>query len=168
METNEGTKADSLGEKVQDTMTATAPGKVDLAKRFIAALVDGVLAAVVGTVPVVGGIAGMAYILVRDGLDIEFMKGRSIGKKLMRLRPVRLDGQPMDLATSIRRNWVFAIGALSGLVAWIPFLGLIAVLVLGLIGFLVALYEIYMVATDAEGRRYGDRFAGTKVIEVDE
>lgn len=168
METNEGTKAEGLGENVQDTLTATAPGKVDLAKRFIAALVDGVLAAVVGAVPVVGSIAGTAYILVRDGLDIEFMKGRSIGKKLMRLRPVRLDGQPMDLATSIRRNWVFAIGALSGLVAWVPFLGFLAVLILGLIGFLVGLYEIYMVATDAEGRRYGDRFAGTKVIEVDE
>jgi uncharacterized RDD family membrane protein YckC len=74
----------------------------------------------------------------------------------------------MDLATSVRRNWVFAIGALAGFVAWVPFFGALAVIVLGLLGFLAGVYEIYLVATDPEGRRYGDRFAGTKVIEVDE
>jgi hypothetical protein len=63
---------------------------------------------------------------------------------------------------------VFAIGSLSGLVAWIPFLGVIAVIIFSLAGLLVGVYEIYMVATDEEGRRFGDRYAGTKVIEVDE
>ncbi len=168
METNEETQAPGPDDKARDAATATSPEKVDLAKRFMAVLVDGVLVAVVSTIPVIGGIAGTAYILVRDGLDVEFMKGRSIGKKLMKLKTVRLDGQPMDLVTSIRRNWVFAIGALSGLVAWIPFLGLVAVIVFSLAGLLVGIYEIYMVATDEEGRRFGDRYAGTKVIEVDE
>ena len=168
METNEGTMDPGLSDKIKDTVLTTAPPKVDLAKRFIAALVDAVLASVVSTIPVIGSIAGTAYILARDGLDVEFMQGRSIGKKLMKLQPVRLDGEPMDLATSVRRNWVFAIGALAGFVAWVPFFGALAVIVLGLLGFLAGVYEIYLVATDPEGRRYGDRFAGTKVIEVDE
>ncbi|MFN3414252.1 MAG: RDD family protein [Thermoanaerobaculum sp.] len=79
-------------------------GKADLGKRFIAALIDGILAAGVSFIPIVGGIIAALYILLRDGLDVEFMDKRSIGKKLMKLRPVRLDGQPMDPVTSAKRN----------------------------------------------------------------
>jgi uncharacterized RDD family membrane protein YckC len=100
--------------------TAQTATKADLVKRFIAALIDNVLVALVGAIPIVGGIVGAAYILLKDGLDFEFMDKRSLGKKLMKLRPVRLDGGSMDITTSIQRNWPLAIGSV---LAIIPILG---------------------------------------------
>lgn len=135
-------------------------GKADLGKRIIAALIDGVIAGVAGFIPVIGGLAGAAYMLVRDGLEIDFMDQRSLGKKVMKLRPVRIDGQPMDLVTSVKRNIPFAIGPLIMVVpilGWV--IGPIVALVIGIV-------EIILVVTDDEGRRMGDRLAETKVIEV--
>mgnify|MGYP002783914501 CR=1 FL=1 len=135
--------------------------KADLVKRFIAALIDSVLASVVALIPVVGGIVGAAYILVKDGLELEFMDRRSIGKKLMKLRPVRLDGSSMDITTSLQRNWPLAIGSILSI---IPVLGWIAALIVAPI---IAIIELVLVFTDSEGRRLGDKLAGTKVIEVE-
>jgi uncharacterized RDD family membrane protein YckC len=143
---------------VSSTTSAT---KADLVKRFIAALIDNVLAALVGAIPVVGGIVGAAYILLKDGLDIEFMDKRSLGKKLMKLRPVRLDGGNMDITTSIQRNWPLAIGSI---LAIIPILGWIIAVPVALV---IGVIELVLVLTDPEGRRLGDKLAGTKVIEVD-
>lgn len=137
-------------------------GKADLGKRIIAAIIDGVIAGVAGFIPVIGALAGAAYMLVRDGLEIDFMDLRSLGKKVMKLRPVRVDGQPMDLVTSIKRNIPFAIGPLIMIVpilGWI--IGPIVAMVIGIV-------EIILVLTDDEGRRMGDRFAETKVIEVED
>ena len=142
--------------------------KADLAKRFIAALIDAVLAAIVSFVPIVGGLAATAYLLVRDGLEIEFAKRRSIGKKLMKLRPVRLDGQPMNIGTSIKRNITLCIGAVGAIFWVIPILGWIIAILLGLIGLLVAIVEAILVLTDKGGVRFGDKLAGTKVVEVNE
>ena len=135
--------------------------KADLVKRFIAALIDSVLASVVALIPVVGGIVGAAYILVKDGLELEFMDRRSIGKKLMKLRPVRLDGGSMDITTSLQRNWPLAIGSILSI---IPFLGWIAAIIIAPI---IAIIELVLVLTDPGGRRLGDKLAGTKVIEVE-
>lgn len=145
-----------------------AVAKADLGKRFIGMLIDGLLAGVVSLIPVVGGIIGAAYILVRDGLELDFMDRRSIGKKLIKLRPVRLDGQPMDMEHSLKRNIPLAIGAVGSIFWIIPVLGWILAIVLGLIGLIVAIVEAIMVLTDPEGRRMGDKLAGTKVIEVAE
>lgn len=142
-------------------VTKTA-GKADLGKRFIAALIDGVLASVVVFVPVIGALIGAAYMLVRDGLEFDFMKNRSIGKHVMKLRPVRLDGGPVDITTSIKRNIPFAIGPaimIIPIIGWI--IGPIVAMAIGVI-------EIVLVLTDSEGRRLGDKFADTKVIEVNE
>src|SRR5690606_10640683 len=99
----------NMGTVPETTETATKP---DVTKRAIAAVIDGAIAGAVGLVPVVGGIVGALYILLRDGFEYEFMDGRSVGKKLMKLRPVRLDGAKMDLPTSARRNWPIALGSL--------------------------------------------------------
>jgi uncharacterized RDD family membrane protein YckC len=136
--------------------------KADLGKRFLAALVDGVISAVVGFIPVVGGLAGAAYMLIRDGLEIDFMDQRSLGKKLLKLRPVRLDGQPMDLVTSVKRNIPFAIGPL---IMVVPVLGWIIGPVVSLI---IGLVEAILVLTDADGRRVGDRIGETQVVDVPE
>ena len=137
-------------------------GKADLGKRAIAYIIDAVAVAVVSAIPF-GGILGAAYILGRDGFDFEFMDGRSLGKKLMKLRPVRADGGKMDLTTSAMRNWPLALGALIS----IPVLGWIAAIVLIPASIILGILELILVLTDDEGRRWGDRLAGTKVVEVD-
>ncbi len=141
-------------------------GKADLSKRFIAAVIDGAIAFVIGFIPLIGGIIGAAYWLVRDGLELEFMDGRSIGKKVMKLRPVRLDGQPMDIPTSVKRNWMFALGGVISFLLWIPILGWLLMIPVALIALGLGLFELYKVVTDPQGRRLGDNMAGTKVIEV--
>lgn len=151
-----------------ESTNATTAGKADLTKRFVAMLIDSVLAYAIGFVPVIGGIVGAAYMVVRDGLDLDFMKQRSLGKHLMDLRPVRLDGQPMDMEASFRRNWMFGIGALVPLLLFIPILGWILIPFVGLAALGLGLFEIYKVLTDEEGRRWGDDLAHTKVIEVNE
>lgn len=146
----------------------TTPGKADLGKRLIAAIIDGILAAGVSFIPIVGGIIGGLYILLRDGMDVEFMDKRSIGKKLIKLRPVRLDGQPMDPVTSAKRNLPLSVGAI-GTVFWvIPILGWIVAVLFALVGLVIGIIELVLVLTDPEGRRMGDKLAGTKVVEVAE
>jgi len=145
-----------------------AAAKADLTKRFIAALIDGLLAGGVSMVPVIGGIVGAAYILLRDGLTIDFMDRRSIGKKLLKLRPVRADGQPMDPEASIKRNITLCIGAVGAIFWIIPILGWIIAILLGLVGLVVAVIEMVLVLTDPQGMRIGDKLAGTKIVEVNE
>lgn len=144
---------------------ADVPAKADLAHRAVALIIDGVIASLLGILPVVGGLVGAAYMVVRDGLEFDFMDHRSVGKQLMKLRPVRLDGEPMDVEASIRRNWMFGLGALTTVLLWIPIIGWILVPVVGIAAFLIGLYEIFKVITDEEGRRWGDRLATTRVIE---
>ncbi len=141
-------------------------GKADLGKRFVAALIDGIIAFIVGLIPFIGWLIGAAYMLLRDGLEIDFMNRRSLGKKLFKLRPVRLDGRPMDLGTSAKRNFVFAIGPIGEFFLIIPVVGWAIAILLGLAALVLVIIEIILVATDAEGRRLGDKVAGTKVVEV--
>ena len=162
-----------MAEEAADTQETKPPveaeavpaGKADLSKRFIAAIIDAVIAMVVGFIPVIGGLIATAYWLVRDGLDIEFMDHRSIGKKLVKLRPVRLDGQPVDIVTSMKRNWMFALGGVVQLFAF-TIIGLIIAIPLAFLVMLIGIVEVVLVLTDSEGRRLGDKFADTKVIEV--
>ena len=121
---------------------------------------------VIGFVPLVGGLAASAYWLVRDGMELDFMDRRSIGKKVMKLRPVTLDGAPMDLVTSAKRNWIFAIGGIAQLFA-MTIIGVIIAIPLAMAAIALGLIEIVLVLTDPEGRRLGDKLAGTRVIETD-
>lgn len=140
--------------------------KADLMKRFLAALIDGGLAMVVSMVPVLGGLVAAAYLLFRDGLELDFMDGRSIGKKVMKLRPVRLNGEPMDLVASAKRNWMFALGGITSVLAFIPVLGWLLMIPVALAGLVLGLIEVFLVITDPQGRRLGDKIAGSQVVEV--
>ncbi len=153
-------------EPASGTESPATSRRPDLGKRVLAAVIDAVIAAVVGLVPLAGGIAATAYWLVRDGMDLDFMDHRSIGKKVMKLRPVTLDGRPLDLATSVKRNWMFALGGLTQFFA-MTIIGLVVAVPLGLIAFVIGIIEVVLVITDAEGRRIGDKMAGTRVIETD-
>ncbi len=140
--------------------------KAEVGRRFFAVLVDGFVAGLLGMVPLIGGLLSTAYMLTRDAIWHTFMtsgdwQGRSVGKRLMGLRVVRLDGGPVDLATSAKRNITLVAGSI-----------LIMVPVLGkFVGPLVALgfaaLELFLVVTDPQGRRFGDRWADTVVIQAD-
>ena len=152
----------------------TPYAKADLGKRLGALIIDGLIGGVAAWLLGMGGIrmyglglllAG-AYYLVRDGLEFDFMDHRSIGKKVLKLRPVRLDGGAMDLEASVRRNWTLALSTLilglSYLVGgWGGFF-----LLTGLAGLagLLSLVEAILVITDKDGRRIGDKMANTQVI----
>ncbi len=154
-----------------------ATGKAPLGKRAVALILDGLIAGAIATVfgllgsrmGGIGVLVGAGYTLCRDGLALEFASGRSVGKQLMGLGVERLDGRPMDLETSIRRNWPLAVGSvLSGLGGLVGGgLGaLLGGLVGGGIGAVIGLVEVILVFTDAHGRRLGDRTAGTEVVET--
>jgi uncharacterized RDD family membrane protein YckC len=166
---NAHAEADSRSARVEHpaaTPAAAPAGKADLSKRFLASLIDAVIAVLLGLIPVVGEIVGGVYWLVRDGLEVEFMDRRSLGKKVMKLRPVRRDGAPMNIETSARRNWMFALGAVVAVLLFIPALGWLLAIPVALAALVLGVIEVVKVLTDEEGRRWGDRLAGTKVVEV--
>ncbi len=140
-------------------------GRPDIGRRLAAALIDGLITFVVGLIPLLGGLVATAYWLVRDGLDLEFMDHRSIGKKVMKLRPVTIDGSPVDVATSVKRNWMFALGGIGQLL-FFTLIGIPIAFLLFLAAFVIGIVEIVLVVTDSEGRRFGDKLAGTRVIET--
>ncbi|MDX1419302.1 MAG: RDD family protein [Rubricoccaceae bacterium] len=159
----------------------TGYAKADLVKRFLAMLIDAVIAWVIALILGIGGttlygvglLIGAGYILARDGLSLDFADLRSVGKKFIKLRPVRLDGGAMDLNASIRRNWPLALGSvLWGIAsmaggAYMFFLaGLFGIL--AWLGSLLGLVEGILVIVDQDGRRIGDKVANTQVIETAE
>lgn len=164
--TSGGNLTENLAAPRNQTNIAALP-KADLGKRFLAALIDGIIAAVASAIPLIGGIAGAAYMVVRDGLDVEFMQNRSLGKKVMNLQPVMMDGSAVDVRASVMRNWMWGIGALTGVLLYIPILGWILIPIVAVIALGIGIFEIYKVLTDEGGRRWGDTLADTKVIEVD-
>jgi uncharacterized RDD family membrane protein YckC len=145
--------------------SALPMAKANLQKRAIAAIIDCVAAVLVGLIPIVGGLIATAYWLVRDGLDIEFMPHRSLGKKLVGLEPVTLDGRPVDLETSVKRNWPFAIGGVVQILLFIPIIGWLLMIPVALVALGLGLFELFLVVTSEDGRRLGDKFANTRVIE---
>jgi len=90
-------------------------------------------------------LAGVAYMLLRDSMP--FLGGQSIGKKAMKIRAVTLDDKPLT------GNWEKAV--IRNLILVIPPLGLI---------------ELFILLTREDkpdrGRRLGDEWAKTKVVNV--
>lgn len=161
---------------MEETITHSMSGKADIGKRFAASLIDSILTSVAIKIldfipfigPLLGAVVGIAYMLFRDGMSYEFMDHRSVGKKLMKLRPVTLEGKPIDIETSIKRNWMFGIGQLAVVAIYIPILGWLLLPVIGLAALVFVIMECVLVVKNPEGRRWGDKFAGTKVIEVND
>jgi uncharacterized RDD family membrane protein YckC len=147
---------------------AAATPKADLTRRAIAIIIDFVIASILGLIPAIGWLLGGAYLLLRDGLDVDYLRGRSLGKTLMKLRPVRLDGKPMDLMTSIKRNWMFAMGLVVAALALIPIFGWLLIPFVIIAWPILIIIEIIRVFTNPRGRRWGDLLAGTVVIETED
>ncbi|MCU0612364.1 MAG: RDD family protein [Candidatus Eisenbacteria bacterium] len=159
------------GDVAQALPTSAELKKADPTKRVIAALIDGIIAGIVTVVPVIGGIVGAAYMLLRDGLPLQALDFKSVGKKVMGLSVV-MEGDPhakIDYATSAKRNWMWAIGPVISIPAHIPFLGLLLIplyFLLGLALLIFGIMEAMKVFNDPKGKRMGDTMAGTMVIEV--
>ncbi|MCC6412244.1 MAG: RDD family protein [Saprospiraceae bacterium] len=110
--------------------------------RIVAYLIDSVIVFVLALVPIVGWIAGLAYAVTRDGLP--FLDGQSVGKKVMKLRAVTEDGQPLT------NNWSPVI--VRNIVLFIPFFAII---------------ELVVMLNNPQKLRLGDQWAKTKVISVE-
>lgn len=110
--------------------------------RIVAYLIDSVVVFVLALVPFVGWIAGLAYAVTRDGLP--FLDGQSVGKKVMKIRAVTEDGQPLT------NNWSPVI--VRNIVLFIPFFAII---------------ELVVMLNNPQKLRLGDQWAKTKVISVE-
>lgn len=141
--------------------------KADPVKRIIAFVIDAVASMIVGLIPLVGGIIGALYMLLRDALPIEALEYKSIGKKLIKLSVVKTEAPPskVDYAISAKRNWMFALGPIMLFFLFIPILGWIIDILLGIAVFILVIIEVIKIFTDEKGQRLGDKMAGTMVIE---
>jgi hypothetical protein len=122
--------------------------------RTAAKILDFILiAAVMEIIPRAGYYAGLAYILLGDG----FFDGRSIGKKLIRLKVVSAStNAPCTFRDSILRNSTLAVGYIFWLIPWIGWIAL----------FLVSALEFTLILGSKDGMRLGDEIARTAVIET--
>lgn len=74
-------------------------------ERLLAGLVDVAIIWIIGFIPVIGWVCGIAYFITRDALP--FLDGQSMGKKLFKLRVVKeFSGEPIkgDYACSMVRS----------------------------------------------------------------
>ena len=124
---------------------ASAYGKANLRRRFLAAGVDAslVITGVVfygatGGVPFLIGSA--VYLVMRDAVA-----GRSVGKSLFGLMAMHLEsGRPAGPMASLRRNLLFLLPGAN-------------IMAVGL--------ESLTIVRDPQGQRLGDRLAQTQVVE---
>ncbi len=128
--------------------------RAGLLLRTAAKIIDFILiAAVMEIIPRAGFYAGLAYLLLGDG----FFDGRSVGKKLLKLKVLSAEtGGACSFRDSILRNSTFGVGY----VLWIvPFVGWIFILI-------VSVVEFLLVLGSKDGMRLGDEIAKTVVIET--
>ena len=148
--------------------------KVDIGMRIGAALIDAATGFILGLIFLLWGgqwrlltllLTGL-YMLLRDGLPISALDYQSVGKKLLKLHVEneKTHKPRIDMALSAKRNATLAGGLLLA-----PVLGLVG----GGIGIVVALlasvglavFEVMLVLKDPNGLRFGDKLAGTKVLD---
>lgn len=143
----------------------TRPGQPDHVKRFVAYFIDGVVLGILANLPIpiiglVGAVAATAGWLLRDTL----LEQRSLGKKVMGLQAVNASGQPVTMEQSIKRNAPFAVLGVAAILSKLTVIGAILSIPVSLAGVAICLVEGIMVLTG--NVRFGDRFAGTHVIDT--
>jgi uncharacterized RDD family membrane protein YckC len=128
--------------------------RAGLLVRTVAKILDFIIvAAAAEVVPKAGFYAGLAYLLIGDGL----FGGRSLGKRLVGLRVISAVSQkPCTIRDSIMRNSIFGIGYLFSAFLWF---GWIFVL-------LVSAFEFIVLLGNKEHMRLGDEMAKTLVLDI--
>ena len=141
--------------------------KADPVKRIIAFVIDAVVSMLIGLIPLVGGIIGALYMLLRDALPIEALEYQSVGKKLLKLAVVNVEdpGAKIDYAASAKRNWMFSLGPIMLFFVLIPIFGWIIDILLGIALLILLITEIVKIFSHEKGIRWGDKTAGTMVVE---
>ncbi len=129
--------------------------RADVIQRFLAKFIDFVIALALWRIPGAAGyLASITFLLVSDSL----FGGKSPGKKISGLKVIRLDGERVDVITSVVRNFPFVI---PFAVYPIPVLGKFLAYVIGAV---VYLGEAYFCLYNDEGLRLGDTMASTSVV----
>ncbi|MBI5755564.1 MAG: RDD family protein [Nitrospirae bacterium] len=138
----------------QESEEATAPEyrKANILNRFVARFIDLIIAAALSKLlHPVGFFAGLTYLLIADG----FFDGRSLGKKIIKLRTIKADGELCTYRDSILRNLTIAAGYLF---FFIPYIGWLFTLILYAV-------EGLVIVGNEKGLRIGDELAKTFIIE---
>lgn len=132
------------------------PEAADPTARLMAKLIDAAIAGMLARLAFpFGMVLGLLYLLSADAMG----NGQSVGKRLLGLRTVEPStGLPATVGQSLKRNLDLAL--LYGLV-FIPLLGYVLALVLGVF---VLTVEIYAVLREPHGLRMGDLWAQTQVV----
>jgi uncharacterized RDD family membrane protein YckC len=127
--------------------------RAGLLLRTAAKIIDFILiAAVMELIPRAGFYAGLTYLLLSDG----FFDGRSIGKKLIKLKVVSAEtGAPCSFRDSVLRNITLAAGYILWVVPWIGWVFIL----------LVSAIEFVLILGSRDGMRLGDEIAKTLVLE---
>ena len=132
--------------------------KANLSKRFLAALVDGVISngimTAIGTpLPGIGNIVMFALSLIPTVFEDDVLgtPGVSIGRKAFGQRLVNLDGTPVDLKTSIKRNAINA-----------------GMVVIGVFTLFIPQWIDIGLVLFRDGRRISDLLMGTRVADLQE
>ncbi|MBI5096956.1 MAG: RDD family protein [Nitrospirae bacterium] len=126
--------------------------KASVLNRFVAKIIDLIVAAAFSKLlSPVGFFAGLTYLLISDG----FFDGRSLGKKLIRLRTIKEGGGMCAYRDSILRNLTMGIGYI---LFFIPYIGWLLTLIIYSI-------EGLIIIGNEKGLRIGDEVAKTWVIE---
>ena len=112
-----------------------------------------IIAAAAEVIPKAGFFAGLAYLLIGDGL----FDGRSFGKKIIGLRVVSKNtDEPCSFRDSILRNSLFGLGYLFYKMPWFGWIFIVIVTVL----------EFVVLLGSKDGMRLGDEIAKTRVIAI--
>ena len=128
--------------------------KAHVLNRFIAKLIDLFIVVAAGEIaPPVGFLSGLAYILIADG----FAGGKSIGKRLVGLHTIRVDGrESAGFQESIIRNLPLGGAQLAYAVPYVGWLASLAILA----------FESFLIIGNEQGRRLGDEVARTQVLDA--
>jgi uncharacterized RDD family membrane protein YckC len=139
---------------VSKVLERTVYPKAHVLNRFIAKLIDLFVVVAAGEIaPPVGFLSGLAYILIADG----FAGGRSVGKRLVGLQTMRIDGpEPAGFRESIIRN--LPLGA-AQLAFAVPYVG-------WLVSIAIVSFEGLLIVGNEQGRRLGDDIARTQVLDA--
>lgn len=139
--------------------------KAQVSVRVLSKFIDlsvGVVLAIVLRYPL-GPLVGFLYTLFSDGLAFGPFYGQSVGKKLVGLKVIDLSSgrSVLHWRQSLLRNLPIGVVTFFGM---IPFWGWLVAIFLG---FPIITLEIYLMAKNELGQRFGDVLAKTQVIQIE-
>ncbi len=127
--------------------------KAGLLNRAIAGMIDLIVVAALSSIPGVGLLASMFYVLIKDG----FSGGQSLGKRLVGIKTLMISAdKDAGFKESIIRNTPLMIAR----ILWtVPLIG-------WLCAGAVILFESLLVVGSSTGKRFGDELADTQIVEA--